>query len=79
VVIAVPIPDDHAADGELVQQAIEKAILELEYSHSLMDDVDRAQRIVGKDVTPFMLKRVNELTQGASLRASTSYLTEPME
>jgi hypothetical protein len=29
------------------------------------------KKILGRDVTPFLLKRVNELTQGKSLKSST--------
>lgn len=31
---------------------------------------DRESSVVGKEVTPFVLQRVNELTKGESLQAS---------
>ena len=39
---------------------------------------NRAKSISGKDITPYVLQRVNELTRGKSLEASilvVSYLT----
>ncbi|CAG8512221.1 5093_t:CDS:10 [Ambispora gerdemannii] len=58
LVIAVPIPEKDAADAGCIQVAIESALLEA-----------RNLGISGKEVTPFLLKRVNEQTQGASLKA----------
>jgi pseudouridine-5'-phosphate glycosidase len=34
----------------------------------------REQNIAGKDVTPFVLERVNEITGGTSLQASILFL-----
>jgi pseudouridine-5'-phosphate glycosidase len=56
VLIANPIPESHAIDAETVHQAIDQAISEAE-----------AQRILGKDVTPFLLGRIKTLTEGQSL------------
>ena len=59
-VIGVPIPDDAASDGFRVEEAIQQALLE---AKSLPE-------MKGAAVTPFILKRVNELTAGASLSAN---------
>ncbi|XP_038164794.1 pseudouridine-metabolizing bifunctional protein C1861.05 isoform X4 [Cyprinodon tularosa] len=59
VLIAVPIPEEHAAVGHQIQEAIETALT-----------VVSVQGIRGRDVTPFILQKVNELTQGKSLQAS---------
>ncbi|KAM4676558.1 uncharacterized protein O3C94_009010 isoform 1-T2 [Discoglossus pictus] len=63
LLIAVPIPDDHAASGQLIEEAIQQALKEA-----------RVQRILGKDVTPFILKRVNELTGGKSLESNIALI-----
>jgi pseudouridylate synthase len=62
MVIAVPIPDE--TDGQEIEKATQLAIQEAEKKH-----------IFGKDVTPFLLKRVNELTKGASLALSRDFLS----
>lgn len=56
LVIAVPIPEREEAQGSLIQRATDQALAE-----------SKAQNVKGRDVTPFLLKRVNELTGGASL------------
>ncbi|XP_057692634.1 uncharacterized protein zgc:136858 [Corythoichthys intestinalis] len=63
VLIAVPIPQEHAAAGQQIEQAIQTAIAEAS-----------GQRITGRDVTPFILQRVNELTQGKSLQANIALI-----
>ena len=62
LLIAVPIPEAHQADGRAIEDAIQTALRTAE-----------KKRIRGKDVTPFILSEVNRLTSGASLAASTSY------
>lgn len=59
VVIANPIPQAHAMPRALIDQAIEQALQEAQ-----------AQRIAGKESTPFLLARVCELTGGDSLAAN---------
>lgn len=59
LVLAIPIPEEHAADGEAIERAIQTAL----------EEADR-DGIRARDTTPFLLRRVNELTQGASLRAN---------
>jgi pseudouridine-5'-phosphate glycosidase len=59
MLIANPIPTEHAlADGE-IEARIEAAIR----------DADEAG-ISGKDVTPYLLSRISELTGGKSLTAN---------
>ena len=55
----VPIPVEHAAAGEQIEQAIKKALKETE---------DKS--IIGSNITPYLLQRVQELTRGASLAAN---------
>jgi len=59
MVFAVPIPDEHAADGSRIAAAIEDAVKEA-----------RNMGIHGKDETPFLLKRIGEITKGDSLKAN---------
>uniref|UniRef100_A0A914UM51 Pseudouridine-5'-phosphate glycosidase n=1 Tax=Plectus sambesii TaxID=2011161 RepID=A0A914UM51_9BILA len=56
--IACPIPQQHAAAGMEIEEAIQKALREA-----------NAAGIRSQDVTPYLLRRVNELTQGKSLIA----------
>ncbi|WVQ73821.1 hypothetical protein IAR50_003402 [Cryptococcus sp. DSM 104548] len=56
--LAVPIPDEHAEAGSAVQTAVEQAVRE-----SIEQGIDKR----GKEVTPWLLKRVGELTQGTAL------------
>lgn len=62
MVFGVPIPDEEAADAQRIQNAVEQAVMEAEKNH-----------VKGKEVTPFILARVKELTAGDSLRASKYY------
>ncbi|CEP07821.1 hypothetical protein [Parasitella parasitica] len=59
MVFAVPIPNESAADVKSIQYAVDRAIAEA-----------RASNIYGKEETPFLLKRIAELTQGESLAAN---------
>jgi pseudouridylate synthase / pseudouridine kinase len=61
VLIAVPIPEKHEADGTLLQGAIETALRESE---------ETGASRMGKEVTPWLLRRVGELTDGKSLESS---------
>lgn len=58
---AVPIPTEYEAVGSTLQEAVEQAVRELEEQHLSN---------LGKAVTPWLLKRVGELTQGKSLASS---------
>ncbi|CAG1017363.1 pseudouridylate synthase [Burkholderiaceae bacterium] len=59
LVIANPIPVEHALPREVVDRAIEQALAEAQ-----------AQGIAGKAATPFLLARVNALTGGDSLASN---------
>jgi pseudouridylate synthase len=58
-VIANPIPEEHAMDEQFINGIIETALKEAD-----------ERKIAGKDVTPFMLGKVKELTGGKSLEAN---------
>lgn len=58
-VIANPIPQEDAIDKEFIDEIIQQALKE---AHN--------EGIKGKDVTPFMLGKVKELTKGRSLDAN---------
>lgn len=62
-VLACPIPEKYAADGDVIQKAIDQAVRET---------ID--QNIASQSVTPFILARVNELTQGASMATNIALL-----
>jgi pseudouridine-5'-phosphate glycosidase len=59
LVIANPIPEEYAIDEKTINGVIESALKEA-------DD----KNIFGKDVTPFLLGKVKELTGGKSLKAN---------
>ena len=59
VIIANPIPKEKQLDFDIMQEAIEKALIE-----------ENALGIKGKDSTPFLLGKVKELTDGLSLTAN---------
>lgn len=63
VLIAVPVPEAYAMDGAAAEAAIQRAT---EQAH--------AQGVHGKDVTPFVLARVSDLTEGQSRSANTALL-----
>ena len=55
----VPIPTQHAAAGEQIEQAIQTALSEAQQ-----------KRITGSEITPYLLDRIQQLTHGASLTAN---------
>jgi pseudouridine-5'-phosphate glycosidase len=61
VLFAVPIPEKHEARGVVLQEAIETALRESE---------ETGVSNSGKEVTPWLLRRVGELTGGKSLESS---------
>jgi pseudouridine-5'-phosphate glycosidase len=63
VVICNPCPRDHALDRATVDEAVERAVHQAE-----------AAGVSGKDVTPFLLRRLDTLTEGASLQANLALL-----
>ncbi|XP_072001353.1 uncharacterized protein [Engystomops pustulosus] len=63
VLISVPIPSEYAASGQMIEEAIHQALEEA-----------RLQGIVGKEVTPFLLSRVNNITAGKSLDSNIALI-----
>ena len=59
MIFAVPIPEDKAADSEVIKGAIKAALAEAD-----------EQKVAGAEITPFLLKRVNEMTGGESSASS---------
>lgn len=59
MLIAVPIPKEQEAKTANINKAIDQALEE-----------SRKKNISGKDITPFLLERINQLTEGESLKAS---------
>lgn len=59
VVVANPIPEEDALDPEYIDSIIAQAVQEAE-----------EQGIVGKDITPFLLGKIVEKTDGKSLEAN---------
>jgi pseudouridine-5'-phosphate glycosidase len=63
LLIANPIPEGEAIERERIEAAIEKALT----------DAQR-QRIGQKQVTPFLLSRLADITEGSSLRANVALI-----
>lgn len=63
VLVVVPPPPEAALPAEQAHEAVEQALKEA-----------RAERIRGQEVTPFLLRRVSELTGRASLAANLALL-----
>ena len=59
IVVANPIPAEDEIPTVLIQPHIDRAVAEAE-----------TQGIIGKHVTPFLLKRIAEITKGKSLKAN---------
>ena len=59
IVVANPIPVEDEIPNAIIQPHIDRAIAEA-----------AAQGIIGKHVTPFLLKRIAEITEGKSLKAN---------
>ncbi|EIM92538.1 uncharacterized protein STEHIDRAFT_117545, partial [Stereum hirsutum FP-91666 SS1] len=65
VLFGVPIPETYEAIGERIQEAVEQAVAESEGN-------GMAKR--GKEATPWLLKRVGELTEGKSLASNIALI-----
>ncbi|KAM6095599.1 uncharacterized protein VSU04_010956 isoform 4-T5 [Chlamydotis macqueenii] len=63
VLIAVPCPQERAASGQVIEEAIQRALSEA-----------RLKGITGKELTPFMLQKLNELTDGKSLDSNLALI-----
>lgn len=58
-VIANPIPEEYAMDSELIARVIDKALIEAQ-----------SLGVKGKETTPFLLAKIQEITGGDSLDAN---------
>jgi pseudouridylate synthase len=63
LLIANPIPQDHALEQAAIEERIAEAVAEA-----------KAQGVGKKEATPFLLKRVVELTEGKSLEANIALI-----
>ncbi|NXP41815.1 YOW5 protein, partial [Leiothrix lutea] len=63
VLIAVPCPQERAAEGQAIEEAIQKALSQA-----------RSKGITGKEVTPFLLQKLTELTDGKSLDSNLALI-----
>jgi pseudouridylate synthase len=64
LLIANPIPEAEAIDRERIDEAIDKAVLEA-----------RRKGIAQKEVTPFLLSRLSDITEGKSLQANVALIS----
>jgi len=60
VLVANPVPEEYAMERELVEAAVEEAVAEAE-----------REGVRGKELTPFLLARIKDITEGRSLAANT--------
>lgn len=63
IVIAVPISKEESANGLEIEKATQTALKEA-----------RDQGVLGKEVTPFVLQRVNDITEGQSLQSNIALI-----
>lgn len=59
IVIGVPIPEGNNPIGDEIEKLIQTALAEA-----------KQNKILGKDITPYVLEKVNNLTGGKSLESS---------
>ncbi len=65
ILIAAPIPEEHEKVGSSIQQAVDQAVRESE---------ENGMSKRGKEVTPWLLSRIVELTGGESLNSNVALL-----
>ena len=63
ILVCVPVPEDQALSSGVATEAIERAVREAEES-----------LVAGPALTPWLLARIAELTDGASVRANTALI-----
>ena len=63
VLVCVPVPEADALPDDVAREAVERAIVEAE-----------AARVHGPELTPWLLARIAELTDGASVRANRALI-----
>jgi len=65
ILVTVPVPEGDEVPRSLVEEALAKAL-----------EMAEVQDVRGAALTPFLLGRLNELTQGATLRANISLVKD---
>src|SRR2546426_5038932 len=63
LLVTVPVPSEAEVPAELLPQTLDQSL----------DDA-RKEKITGRDLTPFLLARLAELSEGATLRANIALL-----
>src|SRR6266567_9372444 len=63
LLITVPVPSEAEVPSELLSQTLDRSL----------DDA-RKEKVTGRNLTPFLLARMSELSQGATLRANIALL-----
>ncbi|CAG5017898.1 unnamed protein product [Parnassius apollo] len=63
IVVAVPVPQEHAMDENIIKEAIQGALINA-----------KNKNISGKEVTPFLLTAVSKATKGASLNTNIALI-----
>jgi len=61
ILVAIPIPVEFEAEGNLVERCTLQAL-------------EESKSIIGRDITPFLLKRIAELSGGVSLSANLNLI-----
>jgi pseudouridine-5'-phosphate glycosidase len=59
ILIANPIPIEHEIPGHIIEEKIEHAIIEA-----------NSKKILGKELTPFLLSKIVDMTDGKSLKSN---------
>ena len=59
IVVANPIPEEYSMDYEYISGSMEKAVQEA-----------KDKGVKGKNIAPFLLERIEQLTEGKSLEAN---------
>ncbi len=63
MLVTVPVPEEHEVPRDEIEPVIEQAVKEAE-----------EKGLRGKEITPFLLARISELTEGWSLKANLALL-----
>lgn len=73
--VACPLPEHLASEGRGIEEAIQQALEEARLAEPLslveVFSAPRQKNIANKEVTPFLLSRVSELTKSTSTLLST--------
>ena len=68
IIVANPIPIKFQLPSKIMDEAIDKAIIEA-----------NKEKIIGKEITPYLLSKVNELTEGKSLDSNIKLIQNNAE